>query len=209
MNRCLAIKKDTTVTLINEVCLCIQDICHYEVLAPFAMMGSMVNQDITHLAVFEGLDSRKLRRITPLLDTCSYEPDETIFEQGDLASFIYILIKGEVQIRFKPYDGPPLNVALIQQQGVFGWSAALRRSCYTSGASALVKCEVVRMRGDKLRQLCETHPEVGGAVLECLSGMIADRLNSTRAQMLAILCEGMELSDKSRRRLTIHDRERT
>ena len=67
------------------------------------MMGSMVNQVITHLAVFEGLNSKKLRRITPLLDTCSYEPDETIFEQGDLASFIYILIKGEVQIRFNPY----------------------------------------------------------------------------------------------------------
>jgi CRP/FNR family cyclic AMP-dependent transcriptional regulator len=169
------------------------------------MMGSMVNQDITHLAVFNCLDSRKLRLITPLLDPRSYEPDEVIFEQGELASFIYILLEGEVQIRFKPYDGPPLNVALIQQQGVFGWSAALRRSCYTSGASALVKCEVVRMRGEKLRHLCETHPDAGISVLECLSGMIADRLNSTHAQMLAILCEGMELSEKSRRRLTIHD----
>jgi CRP/FNR family cyclic AMP-dependent transcriptional regulator len=163
-------------------------------------MGAMVNQRAAHLAVFNGLAPRKLRLITPLLDTCSYEPDEVIFEQGDLAAFIYILLSGVVQIRFKPYDGPPLNVALIQQHGVFGWSAAFRRSSYTSGASALVKCEVVRMRGDRLRQLCDKHPDVGSSLLECLSGLIAERLNSTRAQMLAILYEGMELSEKRRRR---------
>jgi CRP/FNR family cyclic AMP-dependent transcriptional regulator len=205
MSRCADRKKDTTVILINEVCLYIQDVCHYEAKLPFAMMGAMVNPDYTHLALFSGLDPKKMRLINPLLDICAYEPDEIIFEQGDLASFVYILLSGEVQICFKPYDGPPLSVALIQPKGVFGWSAALRRSSYTSGASALVKCEVVRIRGDKLRQLCENHPDVGGSLLERLSGMIAERLNSTHAQMLAILCEGMELSDNIRRRLTIHD----
>ncbi len=169
------------------------------------MMGTMVNQEYAHLAVFSGLEPKQMRLITPLLDMCSYGPGETIFEQGDLALFVYILLNGEVQIRFKPYDGPPLNVALLQQKGVFGWSAALRRSSYTSGASALVKCEVVRIRGEKLRQLCENHPDVGSSLLERLSGLIAERLNCTHAQMLAILCEGMELSEKSRRRLTIHD----
>lgn len=169
------------------------------------MMGAMVNQDIQRLEIFNGFDPKKFRLIAPLFDPCSFEPEETIFEQGDLAAFIYILIKGQVQIHFKPYDGPPLNVALIKDQGVFGWSAALRRSSYTSGASALVKCEGVRIRGDKLRQLCEMHPDVGGSLLECLSGLIADRLNSTRAQMFAILCEGMEISEKSRRRLAFHD----
>lgn len=165
----------------------------------------MLIQDYNHLSFFNGLEPQKMRLITPLLDTCSYEPNEVIFEQGDLASFIYILQKGEVQIIFKPYDGPVLNVALIQEQGIFGWSAALRRSSYTSGATALVKCDVVRIRGDKLRQLCETHPDVGISLLERLSDPIAERLNSTHAQMLSILCEGMELSEESRRRITIHD----
>ena len=165
----------------------------------------MVTQNYSHLAFFSGFDPKKLRQITPILETSSFEPGETIFEQGDLASFVYILLKGEVQICFKPYDGPPLKVALLQQKGVFGWSAALRRSSYTSAASALVKCEVVKIRGDKLRQLCEKHPDVAGSLLERLSGLIAERLNSTHAQMLAILCEGMELSETSRRRLTTHD----
>jgi CRP/FNR family cyclic AMP-dependent transcriptional regulator len=168
-------------------------------------MGAMVNQDFTYLACFSGLEPQKMRLINPLLDMCSYEPDEIIFEQGDLAAFVYILLKGEVQIRYKPYDGPPLNVALIREQGVFGWSAALRRSSYSSGASALVKCEVIRIRGEKLRTLCEVHPDVGGSLLERMAGMIAERLNSTYTQMLAILCEGMELSEKSRRRLPFHD----
>ena len=169
------------------------------------MMGSMVNQNFAHLAFFSGFDPPKMRLIAPLLDMCSFEPDEVIFEQGDLAAFVYILLQGTVQIRYKPYDGPPLNVALIQQMGVFGWSAALRRSSYTSGAFALVKCEVVRIRGEKLRRLCEVHPDVGSSLLECLSDLIAERLNSTHAQMMAILCEGMDISKDGRRRLTNHD----
>ena len=165
----------------------------------------MLTLETTHLAVFSGLEPKKMRLITPLLEICSYEPGEMIFEQGDFASCIYILLQGEVQICFKPYDGPPINVAQLKQQGVFGWSAALRRSSYTSGASALVKCDAVRLRGDKLRQLCEIHPDVGGSLLYRLSGLIAERLNTTHAQMLAIICEGMELSEDIRRRLTIHD----
>lgn len=165
----------------------------------------MVNQNFAHLAFFSGFDPPKMRLIAPLLDMCSFEPDEVIFEQGDLAAFVYILLQGTVQIRYKPYDGPPLNVALIQQMGVFGWSAALRRSSYTSGAFALVKCEVVRIRGEKLRRLCEVHPDVGSSLLECLSDLIAERLNSTHAQMMAILCEGMDISKDGRRRLTNHD----
>ncbi len=67
LNRCAVMKKDTTVTLINEFCHCIQDICHYEAFAPFAMMGVMVNQEITQLAVFNGLDTTKITPDHPLI----------------------------------------------------------------------------------------------------------------------------------------------
>ena len=48
------------------------------------------------------------------------------------------------------------------------------------------------------------HPRSLAGWASCLA-LIAERLNTTHAQMLAIICEGMELSEDSRRRLTIHD----
>lgn len=173
--------------------------------APFDMIRKMLNTNFDSLPIFEGVPPAKMRLIKPLLKPCTFEPDESIFQQGDLAKFFYILLQGEVLVHYKPYDGPPLEIAHLQDSGVFGWSAALRRKFYTSGALALVKCEVVRLSGDRLRSLCETHPAAGAVLLECLSGLIAERLQHSRVQMLNVLCDGMELSESSIRRYLIHD----
>jgi len=157
------------------------------------------------MPIFDGLDQANLKKIDTLFEMGTYEKDQMIFEQGQLATHLYVLLKGEVLIRYKPYDGPALNVARIQAGGVFGWSAAMRRSSYTSGAEALVQCEVARLCGEELHQLCETHPDIGILVLERLAGVIAERLRSTHSQILSILCEGMEMDDEFRRRLTTHD----
>ena len=94
----------------------------------------MLRQELAHLAIFKNLDGDELERIAPLLSLCFFQPDEIIFEQGQQAVYLYILLEGEVIISYKPYDGPALTVARIIPGGVFGWSAALRRDIYTSAA---------------------------------------------------------------------------
>lgn len=164
-------------------------------------MFSMLKQSYFDLSIFNGLNQSELRLINPLLELCVYEKDVKIFDQGQLASFLFILFKGEVLVRFKPYDGPELTVARILAGGVFGWSAAMGHSSYTSSAVASQDCKVVRLRGDRLHQLCEDHPEIGLVILERLAGVIAERLHSTYNQILTILTNGMDLNDEYRRRL--------
>lgn len=163
-------------------------------------MGSMLKKDFTQLSIFEGFDRAEMSLIDPLLEVIAFPQDEIIFEQSQMALFLYILLQGEVIIRFKPYDGPALDVAHIVPGGVFGWSAALRRSSYTSGAVALTCGEAARIRSDQLRHLCEMHPEIGVVVLERLASVIAERLRSTHAQILSILTEGMDLKGTCGRR---------
>ena len=168
-------------------------------------MISMLNQESIHLSIFEGLDPAAMRLIDPMLEVCSFHQDESIFEQGQTATYLYILLQGEVIIRFKPYDGPALTVAHIEQGGVFGWSSALGRDSYTSGAVAVQDSRATRLRGDQLHKLCEQRPEIGVVVLERLASVIAERLQSTHAQILSILTEGMELNNEWRKRLAKND----
>lgn len=165
-------------------------------------MISMLKQDYIHLSIFKGLEPGELHLVDPLLELCVFEKDVKIFDQGQMATFLFILLRGEVQVRFKPYDGPELTVARILPGGVFGWSAAMGHSSYTSGAVATQNCEVVRIRGDRLHQLCKDHPEIGVVILERLAGVIAERLRSTYNQILTILTNGMDLDDECRRRLS-------
>lgn len=165
-------------------------------------MGAMLKQDIKQIAIFEGFSRSEMRMIEPLIDVFPFRKEDRLFEQGQLASFLFILLSGEIVVRFKPYDGPEIDVARILPGGVFGWSAALRRSSYTSGAIAVADGEAARIRGDQLRQLCEVHPEIGVVLLERLASVIAERLRNTHAQILAMLSEGMELNSECRRRLS-------
>jgi CRP/FNR family cyclic AMP-dependent transcriptional regulator len=73
----------------------------------------MLTQGYINLSIFSGLDRGELRLIDPLLELCALYKDVRIFDRGQLATFLFILLKGEVLVRFKPYDGPILTVARI------------------------------------------------------------------------------------------------
>ncbi len=161
----------------------------------------MSNSEIANLTIFEGLSPADLKWVTPLIEVTVFNPGEDIFAQGQMAAYLYILLKGKVLVHFKPYDGPALAVAHIEAGGVFGWSAALGRTSYTSAATAVEASEALRMRGDKLRNLCEQHPEIGVVVLDQLASVIAERLRSTHSQILSMLTEGMALSAEWQERL--------
>ena len=101
---------------------------------------------------------------------------------------------------FPGYDGPPLSVAHIIPGGVFGWSAALGRQEYTSGAQAGSDCLVVRVRNESLHRLCESYPDTGGVLLDRLAGVIAERLRNTHASILAMLSQGIDTNGNCSKR---------
>lgn len=152
----------------------------------------MFRQEYTHFPIFAGLDSSQISQLTPFLVECHFVKDCVIFEQGQPAEYLYILLSGEVVIHYKPYDGPPLNVARIEPGGVFGWSAALRRDLYTSGALAVKDSLAFRIQGSSLQALAAQDPETAEILLDRLAGVIAERLRGTHTQVLSILTQGID-----------------
>ncbi len=159
-------------------------------------MVTMFRQDYAQLSIFAGLDGNQISQLSPFIDECKFEKESMIFEQGQPAENLYILLSGEVVIHYKPYDGPPLIVARIESGGVFGWSAALGRDIYTSDAVAVADSVGLRIQGASLQKFCSQHPETGRILLERLAGVIAERLRSTHTQVLEILTQGVD-SDSS------------
>jgi CRP/FNR family cyclic AMP-dependent transcriptional regulator len=156
------------------------------------MIKTMLRQYFAQLSLFEGLDQDQIELLSPYFEDMWFSAGTVIFEQGELANCLYILLEGEVEVRYKPYDGPPLSVARITPGGVFGWSAALGRNEYTSGAQAGRDSQVVRVRNENLHKLCDTHPETGGVLLDHLAGVIAERLRNTHTSILAMLNQGLD-----------------
>jgi CRP/FNR family transcriptional regulator, cyclic AMP receptor protein len=152
----------------------------------------MFRQDYARLSIFTGLDGDQIHQLSQFIAECKFPKDHVIFEQGQPADRLYILLSGEVIIRYKPYDGPPLLVARIEPGGVFGWSAALRRDIYTSGAEAVQDSVAYCIRGANLNVLCSQYPQTGKLFLERLASVIVERLSSTHTQVLGILTQGID-----------------
>jgi CRP/FNR family cyclic AMP-dependent transcriptional regulator len=155
------------------------------------MMTSMFRQELSQVPIFRGLDEMQLEFLDPFVELCHFSKGQVIFEQGQAATFMYILRLGEVIIQYKPYDAPLLTVTRIEPGGVFGWSAALGRVEYTSGAIAEVNSEAYQLRGEGLSRICAQYPETGVIILGRLASVIAERLQSTHAQILSMLSQGL------------------
>ncbi len=165
----------------------------------------MSNGSLIELPLFNHFSQSQLAQIEPLIEGCRAFADQTIFNQGDPAEYLYILLRGEVVVRYQAYDGPVITIAHVQPGGVFGWSAALGRPAYTSGAACSEEAEFYRIRGQALRDLCTDFPETGVILLERLASVIAERLTSTHSYVLHILTEGVEANTDCQRRVNAND----
>jgi CRP-like cAMP-binding protein len=116
-----------------------------------------------------------------------------MFEQGQIAELLYLVLKGEVTVRYKPEDGPALTLAHVRPEGVVGWSSALGNPFYTSSAVCATDSELLRVRGADLRLYCEQHPETGAIVLERLAALIAERVSNTHHYVINLLRQGLNL----------------
>ena len=145
----------------------------------------------THLALFSGLSSTDIRLLEPLFMPQTWVAGTEVFKQGDVADYLYLVVSGEVTIRYKPDDGPMMNLTRIPLGGIFGWSAAMCKPRYTSGAICTLDSEVLRIRGTDLRILCDRHPDLGKVILDRLSAIIAQRQRGQQDRVNTILTNGM------------------
>ena len=171
----------------HDHCPRLKDIFHYKPASHFSTMITMIHQDYARLPIFKGLTNAQFTRLNPYLENRTFAKGETIFKQGDPAAFLFILSLGEVEIDFKPYDGPPLSIAHINSGGVFGWSAALGRDRYTSAAISLTESRSFCITGRGLQKIFERDTATGQIFLDNLANGIAERLNSNSAQILTVI----------------------
>ena len=141
--------------------------------------------------IFKDLLPSQMELVRPLFIHMEKSAGSILFEQGEQAGNLFIVLDGEVEVKYKPEDGPALVVTRIRPEGVVGWSAALGNPNYTSSAICATNCELLSVGGDDLRRLCEQNPDLCPIILERLAAMIAKRLRNTHNHVIDLLKQGL------------------
>lgn len=140
-----------------------------------------------NIPFFQNLEPAQIALLKPLFEQFACPPDTTIFEQGEPASYLYLLIKGDVAIRYKPYDSPPITLTHLRDGDVFGWSAVTGSAYYTSSIISESEIEAVRIRGNFLLALVREHPEAGKIIMDHLADVVSSRWKNAHAQVQSLL----------------------
>jgi CRP-like cAMP-binding protein len=144
------------------------------------------------LPVFADLREEHTKPLEPLIEKIQCDAGEFVIRQNAPADYLYIILKGKVQISFEPYDGSPITVSHVEEGGLFGWSAVIGSPRYTSSAIAIESMEAVRIRGSELRKLSADDPEAGREIMNSLASAVSSRWKNAHEQVRLILEKGMK-----------------
>ena len=145
------------------------------------------------IAIFNDLDKKYMDMLQLLFEPFSCRAGAVVLRQGTPAEHIYVIVKGKVEVSYKPYDGTSITVSLLEKDGLFGWSAVVGSSEYTSSATAIEDLEALRIRGSDLRKFCNEHPEAGRDILERLANVVSSRWKDAHEQVKSMLIQGMKV----------------
>ncbi len=151
---------------------------------------SVMLETLNYIRLFQDLKPDQVILLDPLFERLNFTVNETLFAQDEPAKYLYILLKGNAVITYKPYDGPAITLTRLQPGDVFGWSAVVGSAQYTSGSISVSHVEVARVLASDLWQFVRDHPETGEFLLNRIASSVSTRWKDAHVQVQAMLDKG-------------------
>ncbi len=149
------------------------------------MSGSMILETLRAVRFFDGIPEKEQQRIASLGRLEEYEPDDVIFREGQRRGCIFVLTDGSVGLDIRVPEHGGRWFQTVSPGGLLGWSPVLGEPPLTATARALTGCRLVALDVAGLLALCQSEPRFGFTFMRRIARAVAERLNATRAQLLA------------------------
>jgi CRP-like cAMP-binding protein len=135
------------------------------------------------IPLFQDLTAEQTSMLMSIFEKFICPAGTVIFEQGDAAEYLYLILKGEVAINYKPYDAPRIQITRLREGDVFGWSAAIGGKRYTSSVASETDLECIRIHRENLWGLIDNHPETGRIIVDRLALNVSSRWKNAHEQI--------------------------
>ena len=126
-----------------------------------------------HTMPFQVVSDAMLRKIAALGWQVSHAQGAVLYDAGDKADDIYIIVSGKVEHALEPGVNARRPVQTLGPGDVFGWAALLEQyPARLAKAVCLEPTEIIRINGDELLRLLESDPDSGDVVMSRFATMI-------------------------------------
>jgi CRP-like cAMP-binding protein len=113
-----------------------------------------------------------------------FDAGARMLRTGDPANTFYVLRHGRVAVEVPSPRGGPIVIETLEPGEVLGISWMLAPYRVTFDARCVEQCGVIAIDAAALRAACDVDPSLGYALYKTFSGVVRDRLQATRMQLL-------------------------
>jgi len=148
----------------------------------------VVPEALKDFPFFAGLTEMELESLANIACEVTFRSDELIFDEGDPAHTLYLLLDGWVDIVVEANEKGQHRqlVTTLTPGNIFGWSALVEPYTYTSSAVCASPVQTIGFGRKKLQTLFEADPRLCYTLTMRVCQVIAARLHSTRRQMVSM-----------------------
>lgn len=145
-----------------------------------------IDQILSGLPTFAGLTPAQLEWIAGCGENCGFEAGEYLAREGDEANSFYVIRHGHVALELSAPGRGGLAISTLGEGAVVGWSWLFPPHRWSFDARAVEPVRAIAFDGKCLRGKCDTDHELGYMLMQRFAGIILDRLQATRPQLLDV-----------------------
>lgn len=128
-------------------------------------------------------DAAQVEGLAALAKRAHFERNHVLFREDDDCSQFYLIVSGSVALELEA-PNRAFRIDTLVAGDEFGWSSVLTGRGKMFQARTLEAVDVFVFEGPDLRAMCERDPAFGYRLMLRLLGVVSERLQATRLQVL-------------------------
>ena len=118
-------------------------------------------EELKATLIFQNLSVEELKKIVNCCEQWEYAPAESIVTEDSVSRYIYILLKGSIDITVRGKEKDSIRISGIESGDVFGEASIFMDVRRTASAVARTEVRLVSMSREQLFEYCNENSKAG------------------------------------------------
>jgi CRP-like cAMP-binding protein len=133
---------------------------------------------------FAGLNEDFMQFLSACATEKKFSKGEVLFQQGKKANTFYLVRKGLVSVQVPALVGPVLELQILGENQLLGWSWLIPPYRWNFLARAVEDTVVLEFDGSAILAQCEKDPKFGYELFKRFTALMSERLDAARQKMM-------------------------
>jgi len=142
--------------------------------------------NLREIELFAGLTDSQFDELKGLMTVKEYKKGSNLFQTGEKAEDIFVLLDGKVSIQVKLSSRPEIiDIVMLSKKGqLIGWSGLMGESYYTASGICQEASTLLQINGQEFMNVLLADKEASFMVLQKIMAVISTRLRNLQSVVL-------------------------